>query len=293
MGIFSDRNLYAGVNPHLNSFLQNPPSRWEMFHSAHIIHLSEYLDRELPEGYGCAAEKSLQISMTPRWSHKPSWTKADVVITADPTLQIRPKFQKSPAPVAEFDLIELADIDDEEETLNAIVIYQINLKDLPGSPVTRIELISPANKYSGAHYSQYQRKKYQSLKAGLNLVEVDYLHQFPPLANSLPDYRQYEENAYPFIVIVSNPHPAYEMGKAQIFGAFVDTLMPPIPVPLLDDDNILFDLNKPYDYTFASNRLFHHFIDYSQLPLAFERYSPADQERIKARMAAVAVEVVP
>ncbi len=42
------QNQYPGVNPHLNSALQQPGGGWKGFHSKHITHLAAYLDDVLP-----------------------------------------------------------------------------------------------------------------------------------------------------------------------------------------------------------------------------------------------------
>jgi hypothetical protein len=44
-----NRNRYPGINPHLNSALQQ--KSWKTFHIAHITHLSEDIAVHLPKGY--------------------------------------------------------------------------------------------------------------------------------------------------------------------------------------------------------------------------------------------------
>jgi len=156
---YADKNLYTGVNPRLNSYLQNPPGRWESFHSLHITHLVESLEVHLPPGYASAAEESLQISQM--------------------------------------------NASDEDASLNAVTIYQIEANKLPGTPVTRIEVLSPANKPGGSHYLRYREKRRETLKSGLNLVEIDYLHQRRPVLPALPSYVDGEAETYPFLVFVS------------------------------------------------------------------------------------------
>jgi hypothetical protein len=290
MGIYSDRNLYAGVNPHLNSFLQSDPENdWESFHSTHITHLMEALDATLPPGYACMAEKSLQITRVNDENESTrSRSKADVMIYSTSGMRsgTSPVMEMKSLPFAEMSLAEL---DDPDEALTGVVIYKIT--STRRIPVTRLELLSPGNKPGGAHFEQYWHKRRESLRSEVNLVEVDYLHQFPPVVRHLPSYAHGDENAYPFMIIVSHPHPAYETGKARFFGSHVDVPLPGIQLPLLLEDTMPFDLNSIYDRTCVSNRIFRDAIDYSQLPLAFDRYSPADQERIRARMAAIAAEV--
>jgi hypothetical protein len=280
------------VNPHLNSFLQNDPENdWESFHSTHITHLMEALDATLPQGYACMAEKSLQITRDSDESESTrSRSKADVLIYSTGSMRsaVPTSATMLSVPFAEMSLAEL---DDPDEALMGLVIYKIT--STRRIPVTRLELLSPGNKPGGAHFQQYWHKRRESLRSEVNVVEIDYLHQFPPVVRHLPSYADGDENAYPFMIIVSHPHPAYETGKARFFGSWVDMLLPRFQLPLMDSETIPFDLNSIYDRTCLSNRIFREAMDYSQLPLAFERYSPADQERIRARMAAIAVEVAP
>jgi hypothetical protein len=65
--------------------------------------------------------------------------------------------------------------------------------------------------------------------------------------------------------------------------------MPRVSIPLAGEDSITLNLGTVYNLTFARNRYYGLVAtDYAQLPARFETYTPADQERIRARMAAVA-----
>ncbi|MBZ0286916.1 MAG: hypothetical protein K8I30_04830 [Anaerolineae bacterium] len=67
MPIKTLKNLYRGINPHLNSELQTPRSEeaglslWPGFHSAHVVDISNVLNTVLPEGYFAVTEQALQI----------------------------------------------------------------------------------------------------------------------------------------------------------------------------------------------------------------------------------------
>lgn len=62
MPIYSRRNLYPGVNPHLNSYLQQSGGNWQMFHARHVADIASLLDRQLPDYCLAVSESSLQIS---------------------------------------------------------------------------------------------------------------------------------------------------------------------------------------------------------------------------------------
>jgi hypothetical protein len=117
------------------------------------------------------------------------------------------------------------------------------------------------------------------------LVEIDYLHETPPVLPTLPSYPKHIVRAFPYRIIVSNPHPNYAQGVAQIYGFGVDEPIPVISIPLDGEDTLTFDCGIPYKRTIASRRTFQEAMDYSQPPRHFERYDAEDQERILAWVA--------
>src|SRR5256885_17226605 len=66
MAVHIKKNQYRGVNAHLHSTLQTPgtasqSSSWRSFHEQHVIHITDALNAQLPEGYIALNEPSLQI----------------------------------------------------------------------------------------------------------------------------------------------------------------------------------------------------------------------------------------
>jgi hypothetical protein len=60
------KNLYRGVNAHLNSLLQAPgkagqPALWRSFHNQHIAHIADFLNAQLPAPYFALNEQSIVI----------------------------------------------------------------------------------------------------------------------------------------------------------------------------------------------------------------------------------------
>ena len=229
-------NQFAGINPHLNSYLQQPDGGWETFHARHISDIATTLDDMLPPNYYAVEEKSLQIN---------------TILPPD---------------------------------LNAVVIYRIEDGNVPGTPITRIEVLSIGNKPSGAHYRNYLLKRQQTLKSGLSLVEIDYLHETRPILSKIPSYIDREPESYPYSIIVSNPHPTLHDGETQVFGFNVDEALPTISLPLADDEAITVDIGQIYESTFNSRRLFQILADKTQHPANFDTYSEEDQRRIQMRM---------
>jgi len=287
-------NPYRGVNAHLQSYLQTAPGQWQAFHASHIQHLRDAIDTQLPPAYIAESEVSLQVnkvsvsglSLSPSGLVRPD-------ITLSRTYPERIVSGKGYSPTEgytiELPVEETFVADDVEDLPNAIVIA---LADDFGyrRPVTRIELLSPSNKRGGSGYESYLMKREETLLAGLRLVEIDFLHHLQPLFSSLPSYKERSDLAYPYAIAVTDPHPDIASGRMYYYGFGVDQVFPPINIPLASDDVLLFNFAEPYHYTYRVHRSYTSWLDYGELPLAFDTYSPTDQQRIRARMEAIRTE---
>jgi hypothetical protein len=283
MPVISERNLYAGVNPHLNSYLQNPPSLWSTFHGSHITDLVRALDAVLPDGYGASAEESIQYVVAETYL-QPLRVQPDVLLYQD-----QPSVSNTASSIADATtpyLIEAAaEVLPLEQPLSAVIV-----RDLANGarPVTRLELLSPANLPHGSYHERYLQKRAEALRGGLHLVEIDYLHQYQPVVPSARSYADGDADAFPYVITVTHVQLAPDDSRTYFYGSHVDDPLPRIVVPLLANAQIVFDLNPAYNQTATSTRRFRNASDYSQLPRAFERYSAADQARIRQRMAHIA-----
>jgi uncharacterized protein DUF4058 len=285
MAIYSDKNLYPGINTHLNSFLQNEMGGWQSFHAEHIIDLARSINEHLPAGYFTRSEKSLQISENlPPTGEKPGTTTPDVAIFRG---NVRISNKPTPAPLTAAQPVATIPISDsltDEDYLTGVVIYQAGEGGGLGRPITRIELLSPANKPSGSHYLTYLTKRQETLHSALRLVEIDYLHQTRPILMDLPSYAHRETDAYPYMILVSDPRPTVEQGFTQVFGFGVDEALPIVMIPLAGADTFTFDFGEAYNRTFVNSPFFQMVVDYEQEPSHFERYIEADRTKILAHM---------
>lgn len=158
--------------------------------------------------------------------------------------------------------------DQDREWMTSVVIYQ-KTGETSDKPVTRIEVLSPANKPGKSHHKLYTYKRLATLQAGLRLIDIDYLHNSPPIWSDIP----------------SDPRPTLEQGKTYIYSFRVDVPVPSVYVPLAGADRIVFNFGVVYHYTLQASRFYKDVVvDYEQLPLNFERYDPVDQARIQAKM---------
>jgi hypothetical protein len=140
--------------------------------------------------------------------------------------------------------------------------------------VTRLELLSPSNKKQGR---DYLRMRQRTILSQVHLVELDYLHTLAPIfAGFLPAYPHTE--AYPYLILIS------QAGRTRFYGLALEDPLPTLPIPLLGEEACPLDLQAVYNQTYADDRYAREQLDYSQEPAQFDRYSPADQARIRAVM---------
>lgn len=292
MGIFSRKNQYLGINPHYNSYLQHEPGGWPTFHGHYVVRIADLLDELLPTGYFTRAERSLQITAPP----ESFFQRPDVTVYKDLASPSAPSIISAVA-VPTFAVEALKVMPEPEADLMAVVVYRV-LQDGTHRPVTRMELFSPSNKPPHAGVQEYLTRRIKVLESGVNLVEIDFLHesQSPFLTvpsfrrtKTLADYSQQETNAYPYYIAVTpiHPEPPEIHVQTYFYCCHVDDPLPIIAIPLLADQKMSFDFGRAYDEAFERQRFTGMVSDYSQRPIGFESYTPIDRARIERRMQAV------
>jgi hypothetical protein len=292
MAIRSRTNLYPGVNPHLNSFLQDQDGTWPNFHNLYIADLTRLLNAVLPPGYYALSQQSLQIGtydlLMDAPVSKPSFTVPAVAIYKRPG----PSQETEAASTSITSTLTLPILlaFDELETITIIVVFQQEARGkLSGKPITRIEVLSPANKPIGSYFGSYSTKRLETVGSGLRLVEVDFLHERPPVIQHLASYPALDEGATPYHIAVSDPRPTLLKGLTSVYGFGVLDSIPVITIPLVGDDSVLLDFGHAYNQTFTDARPYHEdVVDYAQEPERFHTYTPNDQQRIRDHMAAIA-----
>ncbi len=176
--------------------------------------------------------------------------------------------------------------DDDENFLMAVIIYRIEGKNFLNTPVTRFELLSPANKPGGAHHAQYLRNRQETLLVGLRLVEIDWLHESRPVITAIPSYPDGEDSSYPYSIIVSDPRPTLDEGTTLVYGFSVEQPAPTINIPLDGEDFVTLDFGRVYNQT-IERRNFFSLIDYTQEPAHFRAYQEKDRAYIRQHMAEI------
>jgi len=282
MSIKSDKNLFPGINPHLNSLLQNS-TKWVGFHSVTIVDLLKAMRIALrPLGYTADVEQSLQITELGDPAII-SYPKSDVTIyDPDPFRARIPTISSAHAldiamPIQEIIILE------EIDYYKALVIYK---KPLQGGPVVWVELLSPSNKPPHPDFKTYREKRQRVLESGIVFVEMDYLHESPPTIRGVANYAAHESDAYPYRITVIDPRPDVYQGEGRIRQFDASMPIPTVTIPLNDADVLKFDFNIPYQKTFEET-LYGDEVDYEQLPVNFEAYNAVDQATIRQHMAEI------
>ena len=137
MAISSNKNLYPGINPHLNSALIENLS-WRGFHNTYLVKLCEALDQVMPPQYYAIPEASLQ-------SH-----------TYDFAVESLPDY--------------------EDNVVSAVIYRWVEGSEKRNDiPLTRIEMLTPASKPPGTLYEDYLLKRGKWIESGIPLIEFDFL----------------------------------------------------------------------------------------------------------------------
>lgn len=259
-------NPYRGVNAHLNSWLQQD-DRWRDFHTVYLAYLRNTLAQALTgRGYRVTVERSIQLRID-----LPTRPKQPDLIVLDPQERpTQPSAYVVPASAQVMNLHELLLQDDPEDEPSAIAVYHAS-----GRVVLWFELLSPTNKAQSGGFDVYALKRRQILQSDIAFVELDLLHEQPPAYKQLPTVTSFR------LVVVP---PAWgEPRQTWLFHFEVDEPLPSPSVPIVTGETITLPLEEVYQRVFVESA-YDADLDYTQLPLHFERYSPAAQEAVRAVM---------
>jgi Protein of unknown function (DUF4058) len=273
----AESNLFNGLNPHLMSLLQTAgfgatTSAYPSFHADHITHIKDFLNDYLPPQYIALTEPSLQIQARQQDTFiKDSQVAPDVAIYKSQSTQAH---AQQPSTTADLQLeLQL----DELESWSSVAVYAVD-HTIHGTPIVRLELLSPANMSGGSYAEVYQQNRAKSLLSGTSLIEIDYLHEYASPVKGIPQY-PIDKQSKAYNITVSRP----QIKKVDVYLFGVNEPLPSVLIPLVGEDFIRFDFGEPYTFTWKKSR-FWFYIDYSQDPLRMNSYSPKDQEIIRARM---------
>jgi Protein of unknown function (DUF4058) len=267
----STTSPFPGMDPFIEAC-----GLWEDFHGHLIEKISEVLADTLPARYLVKTGERGSVVLADADGEKSHTFKPDVSVVDDgsafseaATALAEPAIAKAPYSLRAF--IE------EEFRERFIEIYG---GEGETQLVTCIEVLSPSNKKPNTvGRDRYQRKR-QGLFLGheANLVEIDLLRggERMPMIDRLP--------ISPYMLLVSRKQ---HMPYCQVWDAYFDRPLPPIPVPLArPDPDVSLDLQPMIDSIYSRWR-FSRSIDYAKAltpPLTVEETAWL-QEQLRQRSA--------
>jgi hypothetical protein len=196
---------FPGMNPYMED-----PAAWAGVHLHILAALGQQLAPQLRPRYRVHTERYMQIGEMPRF-------RPDLRLQREKS----PRGELHPSDVA---VTEATRIAEDVPVRHQDAPPHLEILDERGGIVTVIELLSPINKQG--EYQDFLRKRYQLLKSGVHLVELDLLRdgQRIPASSDIDT---------PYVCLVSRAHD-YPQTPLWTF-TFADAC-PILPVPLHPDD---------------------------------------------------------
>lgn len=210
---------FPGMNPYLENASLEDAHLWPNVHLALISNIQTALTPLVVPNYYVAAEERTYISAIEPDSLV---GRADAAILSAKTAARPTPAHQSSVGVLEYPLPVETPVT-EEITERYLEIRQSS----DHAVVTVIEVLSPANKRTGAGRDQYKRKREQVLTSLTNLIEIDLLRGGAPFDVS-PQYADFH-----YRILVSR---GWQRPRGDLYPFNVDHPIPPIHVPLRKDE---------------------------------------------------------
>ncbi len=238
---------FPGMDPYLED-----PDYWQGFHNGLIGHLSDRINRILPEDYIAFIEQRLVIL------REDQLRRADLAIIKHPVTTVG----TAGAGQAEQRLGRPDGIVSAltEEVYDWFIEIRTSRKR-PRRVVTIIEVLSPTNKAPGSEgRREYQRKQTEIMHGDSHLLEIDLLrfgaHTVAAPLENLP-----ARESWDYIVSL---HRFTDRFRCAFWLNRLSDPLPEVLVPLLpEDDDVVLDLQAVFREAYSSGRFFED-IDYSQ-----------------------------
>jgi hypothetical protein len=205
--------------PGMDPFLEVPPY-WSDFSPAFLTAIRNRLIPNVIPRYDVRIEEYLILEHDDLPSHR---VKPDLVVSTDWKAQSGPAVQTLSLPQL-ANTLEAAYPDFDPVTQRRLVLTH----RMTGRVVTVLELLSPVNKAPGKDgIEAYERKREELLTTPCHLIELDLLRggERLPIKGAMPagDYFAYIGRAE-------------RRPTCQIIGWHWQSVLPPIPFPLLPED---------------------------------------------------------
>jgi Protein of unknown function (DUF4058) len=239
------KNPFPGMNPWLEEY-------WQDVHAKLLVYACDQINAELPAGLQARVDERLAIEAEP---DKPHTYLPDVAITEPWDRPAKPVLGEGgiAAAVAEPMIVDVG-----EQILRRIEIVESRTH-----VITAVELLSPSNKHGSEAVIAWGRKRFDYLRGGINLVEIDLLRGG---LWTLPD-RSLLKPEPPgrvshYVCVTRAPW----SGRREFYRLALRQRLPSIRVPLRrSDPDVALDLQALVDQCYERGR-YGTVLDYSKPP---------------------------
>ncbi len=238
------KNPFPGMNPWLEEFWRDVPASL-------LVYARDQLNAELPPGLQARVDERLAIDAG---EEKARAYVPDVAVT-ESWDRPRPVLGQGGQTVT---VAEPTVVDFGQE-----ILRHVEIVDSRFHVITAIELLSPSNKADGDACANWKRKRFDCLRGGISLVEIDLLRGG---AWTLPDRSLLKPEApgriYHYVCVTRPPW----QGRHEFYMLPLRQRLPAIRVPLRHTDpDAALDLQVLVDQCYERGR-YGSAIDYSKPP---------------------------
>lgn len=227
------RNPFPGMDPYLER-------DWPGVHTRLVVYASEQLEAQLPEDLYLQLEERLLLADSDRFVRQ---IRPDTYVVERPS---RADYIREPGGVALAEPVVLR-FPSEPERQRFIEIRAAN----GGRLITAVELLSPANKRTGAGRKEYLQKQEEVLASGASLVEID-LTRAGSCVLAVPSRGIPEAHQATYYACVRR---GWRRAEAELYPIQLQEPLPSIRVPLRpSDEDIRLDIQALVNRYFSVTR---------------------------------------
>lgn len=227
---------FPGMNPYMEQ-----PAAWAGVHLHLLANFGQQLAPQVRPRYRVHTERYLAVGGEPR-KFRP-----------DLRLEHTPSHASTGVHPAGIAVTEALLVVEDQPFTDEDIPPHLEIIAEDGEVVTVIEVLSPINKQG--EYKSYLHKRYQLLKAGINLIEIDLLREgqrVPPAA----------EIETPYVCLVTR---ASEWPKTHLWGVSWAQPCPVLPIPLrAGEPDVRLQLQPAVEQAYSVE--FEGFVDYNTEP---------------------------
>jgi hypothetical protein len=238
------KNPFPGMNPWLEGY-------WRDVHASMLVYARDLLNSELPAGLHARVDERLAIDAA---EDKARFYIPDVAVSESWDRPVGPVLGEGGQTTAAAPIV----VDDGQE-----IIRRVEIVDSRAHIITALELLSPTNKEPSDAGQNWKRKRYDYLRGGINMVEIDLLRDGVWVLPSRSLLLPIPSDRISHYVCVTRPPWA---GRHEFYVMPLRERLPAIRVPLRHSDpDVALDLQRLVDQCYERGR-YDSAIDYNKPP---------------------------